>query len=265
MQDTISNFINSSSSSANGGASRLAVAAAMRRLGSYGLHPEQQKALSAALNGEAVGGKGKKSKGGEAAEPSAAAKLAASLDAEGISAYLSTMIRSFLQAGESGGGVEGSGLAEGAAPEEAKAEEAASEAESKRSYAVEQLCTVVRFPATTQRDVGLVLRFLAAHAFLSVSKASSVPSGKAVAAAEKKKKKAGKTEGGGSSGLDLEAEEDLVAVGRVSPTGVPVSAKVRSLCVQRLFMLLSTLAPHKLHRAGQNLPEGGKKQQVGCG
>ena len=232
----------------------------MRRLGSYGLRPEQQAALSAALNGQSAAG-GKKGKKGASAsgEPSAAAKLAASLDAEGISSYLSSMIRSFLQAGADRRSEYNK---EDEAGEE---EEAASEAESQRSHAVEQLSTVVRFPATTQRDVARVIRFLAAHAFLNISKADGVASVTAAASASasaKKKKKATKGETGplsvGGAGIDLEAEADLAAEG-VSPV-VSVSAKIRSLCSQRLFMLLATLAPHKVHLKKQL--EGKQKTQV---
>ena len=211
-------------------------------------------------------------KGKEAAATMAAAaaasKLSTVLDGKGICSYISSMIRSFLQAGQARSADDEA--------DEAQAQ-AQSEAESQRSHAVEQLSAVVRFPATTQRDVERVLRFLATHAFLTATigaSAGKAPGAAAAAAAEEDKKKRKKEKKKGNKQEaealskpepDEEVEGDLRSCAAVQ---VPVSELTRRLCARRLFALMSILAPHKQQRmeaASQQTsrqPSGQQKKEV---
>lgn len=206
----------------------------------------------------------KKGKGSAAtmAAVASANKLSNGLEGQGISSYIASMIRSFQQAGRALS--EDSSQADTSdADATEKNAEALSGAESQRSHAVEQLSAVVRFPATTQSDVGRVMRFLAVHAFLNVTSDGTVgkSSDTAVEASGKKKKKQKKEEkaaeavplsGSGSN----DAGEGL---GSDSLVQVPVSEPTRVLCARRLFMLMNILAPHKQQR----LPAAGRQPAAG--
>ncbi|KAG1677626.1 hypothetical protein FOA52_010407 [Chlamydomonas sp. UWO 241] len=226
--DTVVAFAEGSSGD---GSTRLAVAAALQRLG---------RGAAGDAGVSALGAKG--------------AGLIANLDAEGVSKYVSHMFASFTSAGQARGVDASADAAATAAkavvaakagakakPEDDGSAEAQVQAdagtEAQRSYAIEQLVAAARLPAARQSDVDAVLRFLATHALLEVK-----PDATAATPSKKKSKKGKAVDEDAEEGASGEGSDELTSASRLPS---PLSLRTRRLCAQRLVTLIGALSPHK--------------------
>eukprot|EP00798_Chlamydomonas_sp_ICE-L_P019314 gene19314-25966_t len=207
------------------GSLKLAVAAALQRLGGMGIEAQ-------------VAGK-------------STSKLVTGMDAEGVHGYCEQMMSNFLMGSHSGQEVQMPDANDG----DGEAEEAsnfAMAADQSRAYSIEQLVTTARFPAASDEDRIKVLRFLAAHAFFEPS-ADAAPATPAATTPSKKKSKKGSS----AAGVAVAELEVL------SEHKIQISPMTRRLCAQRLLLLAGSIANANVtqnqlaHQAGG---QAGKKK-----